>query len=185
MNDKYYAFNFAKLRLNGTYVEESFSSGVSANQGIYIDIFPLDYVYDSRIRKFFQFKIFWIARNLLWVKCGYGEKCRKKTFSYKIAKFLSLFFSIDLLKKIKYRVISSCKDGEFVVTSDGTYGLKKETLKKSWISNLSKYKFENREYFGIESYDEYLTYMYKDYMQIPPVSKQNHHDRSKVDFGKY
>ena len=40
--DKYYTFNFAKLRLCGTKVIESFSFDVQTNQGIYIDIFPID-----------------------------------------------------------------------------------------------------------------------------------------------
>ncbi len=184
-NDRYYAFNFAKLRLNGTKVLESFSSKVSTNQGIYIDIFPLDYVYPSPVKRFFQFKSFWLFRNLLWVKCGYGDNERKKQFSYKLAHFLSLFFSINALKKLKYHAITGCNESEYLVTSDGTYGLQRETIKSKWISETADYTFEDRVYQGIKDYDAYLSYFYGDYLTPPPETNRNHHGRMEVDFGRY
>lgn len=186
-NDEFYTFIFAKLRLKGTKVLEQFSSGVNTNQGIYIDVLPLDSVSDSRWKSMYQYKSFWFFRNLLWVKCGYGEATRKKQLSYKLAKILSTPFSITFLKKMKMKTITCCMSEKTsrVVTSDGTYGLKKETLKSKWVTNLAQYTFEDREYPGIADYDEYLSYLYGDYMKLPPKEKQNHHDRIEVDFGKY
>lgn len=66
------------------------------------------------------------------------------------------------------------------VTSDGTYGLKKETLKSVWVTNLAQYTFEDREYPGIADFDEYLSYLYGDYMKLPPKEKQNHHAGSML-----
>lgn len=186
-NDLYYTFNFAKLRLNGTKVFEEFSSKVSTNQGIYIDIFPIDAVDDRALKAAIQYKSFWIFRNLLWVKCGYGEEERKRKLNYKIAKLCAAPFSIEFLKKMKHKTITSCKSGETrkVVTSDGTYGLGKETLDAKWVNELSDYIFEDRTYPGIADYDGYLSYFYKDYMKLPPKDKRNHHGRLEVDFGKY
>lgn len=184
-NDHFYAFNFAKLRLNGTKVLESFSSKVSTNQGIYIDIFPLDYVYPSPVKRFFQFKSFWLFRNLLWVKCGYGDDERKKKLSYKLAHLLSRFFSINALKKYKYNVITGCNESEYIVTSDGTYGLERETIESKWISETVDYTFEDRVYRGIRDYDAYLSYFYGDYLTPPAQTNRNHHSRMKVDFGSY
>ena len=185
--EKYYAYNFAKLRLNGTTVVESFSSEVQANQGIYIDIFPMDVVSDSKIKSFIQYKSFYIYRNLLWVKCGYGTAERKKTFGYKLAKIAAAPFSIEHLKKRKMDVMAKFRneDAERVVASDGAWGLQKETLQYKWLKSLRTYPFEDREYPGFQNYDEYLTYMYHDYMQLPPEEKRNHHTRIDVDFGKY
>lgn len=185
--DKYYTFNFAKLRLCGTKVIESFSSDVQTNQGIYIDIFPIDNLADGKTVARLQCKKFWFYRSLLWIKCGYGSGEVKKKTSYKIARFISRFFSIAYLKKRKLKIIAKYKNKEtrYVVTSDGTYGLKKETLEKAWLKNLKNYDFEDRQYPGIADYDTYLTYFYGDYMQLPPEDKRNHHGRLEVDFGSY
>lgn len=186
-NDKFYTFNFAKLRLNGTAVKESFSSEVRAHQGIYIDIFPLDNVADGKIASFFQLRRFWFYRNLLWIKCGYGDKETKGRFSYRCARILAKCFSIGFLKRKKEKIISryAGKRTERVVTSDGTYGLKKETLPAKWAEQIRTYSFEDRQYPGFAAAEEYLRYFYGDYMRLPPVEERNHHGRLEVDFGEY
>lgn len=186
-NDKYYAFNFGKLRLEGTKVIESFSSSVNTNQGIYIDIFPIDTVTDGIIKRAIQLNSFWFYRNLLWIKCGYGSYSQKKQLKYKVAKLISRMFTIDFLKKMKHKSISKyCKSStQYVVTSDGSYGLKKERLKSEWIEKIKDYEFENRIYPGLLKYEEYLTYFYGDYMKLPPEEKRNHHGCIEVDFGPY
>lgn len=186
-DDKFYTFNFAKLRLNGTRVLEDFSAKVNTNQGIYIDIFPIDSVSDNSVKAMIQYKSFWLYRNLLWVKCGYGSKERKKQKIYKVAKFLSSFFTIESLKKRKDNSIRKYegKSTKYVVTSDGNYGLKKETLKTAWVTHLRDYPFEDRVYPGLADFDEYLSYFYGDYMKLPPEDKRNHHGRLEVYFGDY
>ncbi len=186
-NCKYYTFNFSKIRLNGTEVIEEFSSKVSTNQGIYIDIFPLDKVSNNKVKEKIQKKSFWFFRNLLWVKCGYGTPEKRKTIQYKIAKFLGHFFTISFLKKMKYKTITMARneDAQRVVTSDGAYGLERETLNAKWIKKTREYKFEDRIYPGIADYEEYLPYLYGDYMQLPPEDERNHHERLSVNFGEY
>lgn len=186
-HDTYYAFNFAKLQLKGTSVVESFSKDVDVTQGIYIDIFPIDSVPDNLRIKRRQFFNFWFFRNILLVKCGYGNDERKKKFSYRAARFLSIFFSIEKLKKLKYSIITKYKNETtfYVVTSDGNYGLDKETLHAEWLKDICDYIFEDRVYPGISDYESYLGYFYGNYMELPPVEKRNHHDRLEIDFGKY
>ncbi len=186
-NDKYYTFNFAKLRLNGTKVLENFSSKVNTNQGLYIDIFPIDAVSDNKMKAAVQYKTFWFFRNLLWIKCGYGSNERRKKLSSKLAFVLSKIFTIEQLKRYKYKSISKYigENSIKVVTSDGNYGLKKETLKAEWLKQVAEYEFEDRHYPGIADYQSYLTYFYGDYMKLPPVEKRNHHGRLEVDFGDY
>lgn len=185
--DLFYTFNFSKLRLKNTAVIEEFSQGTKNNQGIYIDIFPLDTVPNNRVKRAIQYRRFWYYRNLLWIKCGYGSEDRKKKFDYKVAKVLSNLYTIEKLKQKKYKIITKCSDekSDNVVTGDGTYGLKKETLKRTWVENLKDYQFEDHVYPGISDSDAYLTYLYGDYMEVPPLDKRNHHSRLNVNFGPY
>jgi lipopolysaccharide cholinephosphotransferase len=186
-NDKYYTFNFAKLRLNGTKIVEEFSLDVNINKGIFIDILPMDAVADNIVKAKIQCRSFWFYRNLLWVKCGYGSEEQKKAKAYKIAKFLSKAFTIESLKKHKERAIRKYegKSTKKVVTGDGSYGLEKETIKKAFVTHLSEYQFEDRTYPGIADYEDFLSHFYGDYMQLPPEEERNHHGRLDVDFGRY
>jgi lipopolysaccharide cholinephosphotransferase len=186
-NDTYYTFNFAKLRLNGTKMVEKFSLNVDVNNGIFIDIFPLDAVSDNIVRAMIQCKSFWFYRNLLWVKCGYGSEERKKEKFYKIAKFLSKAFTIESLKKHKDHAIRKYEGNSTkkVISSDGNYGIKKEIITKAWVTNLREYQFEDRIYPGISDYEAFLSHFYGDYMQFPPENERNHHGRLEVDFGQY
>ena len=186
-NEKFYAGNYAKLMLKGTSLVEDSSKEVNMHQGIFIDIFPVDAISDNKMQAFIQLKSFWVYRNLLWVKCGYGDDDRRKQFSYKVTKLLASLFSISALKSLKHSAISkySGMKTEKVVVSDGTYGLSKETLKSEWVSEITYYPFENRSYPGISDYDSYLSYFYGDYMKLPPEDKRNHHGRLMVEFGPY
>ncbi|MGZ1374252.1 LicD family protein [Lactobacillus delbrueckii subsp. bulgaricus] len=94
---------------------------------------------------------------------------------------------MEKTKAKKYKIITKYSDekSDNVVISDGTYGLKKETLKRTWVENLKDYQFEDRVYPGISDSDAYLTYLYGDYMEVPPLDKRNHHSRLNVDFGPY
>ncbi|WP_050641976.1 MULTISPECIES: phosphorylcholine transferase LicD [Clostridia] len=186
-NDKYYTFNFAKLALRGTKVIEAFSDKVNTETGIYIDIFPIDNLSDKAVQRIVQLKSFFIVRNLLWIKCGYGNEERKKELSYKIGKIGATFFNIEMLKKWKHTIITRYKDENtaLVVTSDGNYGLKKETLKSDWVESIREYRFEDRSFPGIADYKSYLSYFYGDYMELPPIEERNHHGRLDIDFGIY
>lgn len=182
--EKAYPFNFVKLTLKNTEIVEEFSKGKLKNNGIFIDIFPVDNISDNKLKAYFQLKLFWVFRNLLLIKLGYGDDSKK---FYKFGRILSRLFPIDFLKYMKETVIkcANSEKSKKVIVSDGTYGLKKETIDSKWIDNLVSYQFEDSRFPGIEYYDEYLSYFYGDYMTPPKEDDRNHHNRTKIDFGPY
>jgi len=46
-------------------------------------------------------------------------------------------------------------------------------------------QFEDITLAGLKEYDEYLTYMYGNYMELPPEEKRVTHRFTDVDFGPY
>ena len=46
---------------------------------------------------------------------------------------------------------------------------------KEWFFPLTKYKFEECEFYGVADYESYLTNIYRDYMQLPPEEKRRVH----------
>lgn len=186
-NDKFYPFNFVKIRLNGTSVLEEFSQKADVHTGIYIDIFPIDNISLNPVKRFFQLIGFWFFRNLLWIKCGCGEDDRKQEIRYRVGSIFSSFFSIYFLKKAKNYFITLVKneDADYVIVSDGSYGLTKETFPKKWLQESDVYMFEDRLFTSFQNIDIYLKYLYGDYMQLPPESSRNHYKRLNVNFGIY
>lgn len=190
-NSESYPYNFAKIRLKNTKIIEEFSKdSLTEEKGIFIDIFPIDFVSNRKLKRIFQYKLFWIARNLLLIKLNYASKHKKRKISYKLARLLLFFVPVDFLKFIKRISIEIANNEEVatikkVVTSDGAYGLEKETLEKEWVDGIDYYPFEGTFYPGISKYDEYLSYFYGDYTKLPPKNKRNQHKRMNVDFGPY
>ncbi|RHB86906.1 LicD family protein [Streptococcus lutetiensis] len=188
---KNYPYNFAKIRLKNTKIIEEFSKdSLTEEKGIFIDIFPMDFVSSKKLKRAFQFKIFWLARNLLLIKLNYASEHKKKKLSFKLLKFLLFLLPVKFLKNIKKKSIEIANNEDVstvrkVVTSDGAYGLKRETLEKKWIDVIIQYPFEDTFYPGIAKYDDYLSYFYGDYMKLPPKNERNQHKRIKVDFGPY
>lgn len=61
-----------------------------------------------------------------------------------------------------------------------TYKPQKEVMKKVWIENVVKRKFEDGEFYVTSSYDAMLTQIYGDYMQLPPEKDRIYHHLYKA-----
>ena len=80
---------FSKVRKNGTTFIEKYPNKLKgAHQGIYIDIFPVDNLYNSMLAANVQWNVF----HLLAAKCldkrGYRTTSLKKKFALTVARFL-------------------------------------------------------------------------------------------------
>ena len=100
--DNCYGFPFAKVLKEGTMLQEAVTEGTGVRDGIFIDIFPLDFCGDKlKMKKEMRAYLFWT--KILLMKSGYkiwkatGAKNRKwKYIPYII---LGKFFSRKELKK--------------------------------------------------------------------------------------
>lgn len=181
--EPYYAFCFGKIQLKNTNIIEEFSKNVPIQHSIFVDIFPYDNLPDnSLIRKLFLFQNH-LIKNLLWVKCGYGEEFHKKKRTYKILKVLSRFISKERLKEIRKRLLRKYNSLKTRQCFSGDYP--GERLMNSWFDSLVDYEFETEFFKGFEKYDEYLSRMYGNYMELPPVEQRVTHTTVKVEYGPY
>ena len=48
-------------------------------------------------------------------------------------------------------------------------------MPKSWILDRAEYSFEGCKLMGTKDYDAFLTYMYRDYMTLPPADQRDPH----------
>lgn len=157
--------------------------------GVYIDIFPL---YESTIDKAVELRKEYdrVATNLTRAMTRHTlgqfktsffnnfdtfKKCLKETFYYRpqYKKFLHEY-------RVFVKKITKLK-GDVYVSYDGLYR-EKEVYKKIWFADTIKLSFEGMKIDVPCGYDEILTKLYNDYMQIPSEKKRiSHHSHYFVD----
>lgn len=186
-SDKGYTYAFAKLRLKGTRIVESVSENASADQGIFVDIFPFDNVPDKKWQSTLHEKERYIWKNILAVKLGYKNGMHRSKALQVILKAVAsvLPYQFILSRKNKAFTRYNKKKSENIVTAEGSYRYKKETIPGRYVEKLVNLPFEEMEFPAFACYEEYLTGMYGDYMKLPPADKRNKHAIQEVDFGPY
>ncbi|WP_294653046.1 phosphorylcholine transferase LicD [uncultured Ruminococcus sp.] len=181
--DQNYCFLFAKVHLNGTKIIENFSKDVDVHHGIFVDIFPYDNIPDSTLaRKIFLLKNK-VLKNLIWVKCGYGNQAQKKKISYKLIKLFARPFRITYLKS--KRNILTNKYNKLPCKNCFLSDYPSEIIPTKWLEQYSNYCFETVSFKSLSNYDEFLKHVYGDYMELPPENERICHTNCNVDYGEY
>lgn len=165
----------AKIRRKNSVYKETLSSISRENQGIWIDIFPIDNISDNKILAFFTFTKMFYYKMLLSYKLKNNPTTNsfsKKTL-LNIIKLNSNFYSLKRLKKKYFKLITKTnkKETKNVINFGGVY-LLKEKVPKEFINNIIAHQFENEKFNIPKNYNNYLTHIYGDYMQLPPKEKR-------------
>lgn len=194
ITDPKYPYNFAKLRNSDTtFIEKQFSH-IKMNQGVYIDIFPIDGI--SKKNKInFRVKLrvytMWFRFYLIYLGRLYRPIRKKHFIKDLFVDIFALFFmpwnvghflnkSIEKsMKKIPYQ------EANLVVNFQGA-NFSKEPLPKEYFGDGIYKKFEDIDECLVQSnYDRYLSWIYNDYMTPPPPEKQiGHHYHRGLDLNK-
>lgn len=169
-----YLFPFAKIIDTTTWVKtEKFD--VYSDLGIYIDLFPIDNIPDSKFKRKVFFNKIWMGRKAI----NYVAIEERKLLSKFYQKQLKLFFDYIGYKKINSFIDSECRKYEKVDTKNITTILgsfkKIKILEKKWFSETKYVDFENLKLPIPAGYDEYLKVLYGDYMKLPPGEQQCGH----------
>lgn len=185
--DKNYFYQFDKLRMNGTIFKETFLENHEINQGVFIDIFPIDYVPNNLIIRVILYARYRLMRLILM--CKYinvdARSGSKKYFAFIIR---SLFFWVKLdwlyekSEKLAQKYLKKRKNCRYVMNlnSIGSDGMK-ETYSIDDFKKLEDIKFESHSLSISSNYDQMLKKIYGDYMKLPPKSDRvTRHDLKEL-----
>lgn len=171
---------FAKLRKRGTYAEEPFMRSINVEQGLFIDIFPLDKCPDGKRSGGLFFKgmelIFCAVMGRVCGEfvCGYQKKYMR--FLWRTLKRLPnkwLFTMRQALRKgMGCFVFSS---GSRWCTVGGRHGYPRETYQREWFEEKTELTFEGESFPAPAGWDKLLKNMYGDYMRLPPPEERERH----------
>ena len=185
-------FPFYFIRIENTktlYNEPANALLGRANNGIFIEVFPLDDC-SSDVNKiipifakksYSQFTIANIIYAALFMK--------KKEPIYKSAIRSVIKAGLLLYKPISYwkewfmkqhlRIIDElhATGNDAMTNFIGNYNERDMYPKEVW-GTPTLYKFEDTEFYGVENYDAYLSHLFGDYMTLPPENERHFHGDS-------
>ena len=173
-----YRWGYGKLRRKDTEFIRLNQEDMPYEQGIFIDLFPYDYVPDNIIlRHIHCFKCF-LFRKVFWSPIG---KKTAKGFPKLIYRLFNIISSKYLYGKYEKFIERSNKQKSKWIriltfpTPTWDHG-----YKRIWANETSEYCFENKMLYGPKLYDEYMTFKYGEYMKLPDKNKRGIHSISKV-----
>ena len=179
-NTKGYRWGYGKLRRKDTLFLREFQEHMPYEQGIFIDIFPLDGVPDNYIlRSIKSFECFCV-RKVLWSRVG---KIADKSFLKRL--WFSLLDKIPEKQVFKYyhgMIRRAARKKTRMVriltfpTPNDEWG-----YYRNWYENSTDILFEGVTFQGIRDYDSYLSFKFGNYMELPPVEKRKVHPVSKLE----
>ena len=161
-NDPYYVVPFAKLRNKKTRIVEHGQDFRYKYKGIYIDVFVLEKS-PQKIVEFYN--------KIAWKLLVFGAKPTLGRFG-KCIFFVgkSLFYKIVSITRFLF---GNKKNAQLHHTYGS--GFSWNHRKKEWIFPLAKASFEGGEFPVPCDCDSYLKTMYKNYMELPDLSKIKPH----------
>ena len=179
---------FLKIYRKGTYDVEITSENAPGPKGIFIDVFPMDYAPANM----FMRKLKALCSDFLHAVCScvlyveYPSALYKEFMlqtdegrkRYRLRIFLGNFFGVIPHRKWVWwfdHLNSTCKKTPYITIPTGRKHYLGECRPASVYLPVKKAIFEGIEVNLPNDVETYLTSMYKNYMDIPPVEKRERH----------
>lgn len=178
-NTKGYRWGYGKLRRKNTLFLREYQEHMPYQQGIFIDIFPLDSVPDNYfLRSIKNFECFCV-RKILWSKVG--KIAEKNYWKRKVYQLLDKIPEKEVFRYYHAMIRHAGKRRTRMVrilmfpTPNSEYG-----YYRNWYENSTDTEFEGVIFQGIKDYDSYLSFKFGKYMELPPVEKRKVHPVSEL-----
>lgn len=187
--DPEYRWGYGKLRRTGTEYIRAGQEHLKCKNGVFIDIFVQDDIPQSTIGQVIQDKYCYFLRKITWSEVGKKQTIGIKRIWFSILSLIPISWVFKRLEPIHKRSNNSTPNrvtcllfpslGQFYYKASikERYG-----VPKSWYLERAEYDFEGHKLYGSKNYDEILSFIYHDYMKLPPIEKRQQH--SPVSFIK-
>lgn len=173
-----FPYYFSKMRKDHTTVSEPILETIPMHQGIYIDIFPLDYCPDNDKIAMYFFKAIELFGTAILSRvsqdftCGY-EKVYMRLLEMVLSKFPNK--TLHFLREQTRRIFSLFSSGKRLCTVGGHHGFPRESYCAEWFRNTVFIQFEEEDYPVPAGWMEILKNMYGDYMTPPEENQRRGH----------
>lgn len=182
---------FTKIRMDNTlFATKHTGKFMNMHNGIFIDILSQDNTSNNKIIQKLHIYATLIFRSMVFNK--WARKPMKTGGKHpilcKVANFIKDICPYKFLEFIQYNTISLFKNNnncKYLYDGMGR-NLRRGVFPKKWLEEVIYVDFEGYKLPVPKYYDEYLTYLYGDYMQMIPVSERRvSHSIVLMDLGEY
>lgn len=163
-----YPFDFLKIKKKNTLYTESCMKGLGVADGIYVDVFPIDFTLPNKWKR--QGKKLSLIRNIRWTKIHYVSQPIIK----KIITFPLTILSLSRINKWAYYVMT-----KYSKTPNNNYvakichpGLHKPAEDIEIYTNTRDISFCGHQFKIPVNYEKILRNRYGDYMKLPNESSR-------------
>ena len=170
-NDKNYCYDYAKVVDTSTRIEMD-DIVCNENDGLWVDVFPLDRI--SRlpiIHKYFI--VFFVICNSLSLHFHFPRK--KRSYIWYPLWMVARIFGPRFFAKIIDALAKIGRNNKYVGRIGGASIRKNYYFKREWCFPITKVSFEGYEFQAFGEYDKLLKFEFGDYMELPPVDKRISH----------
>lgn len=177
--DKYYNFYHVptKIRdMNSRFLEITESGDEKYNQGIYIDVFPLDRAPDSNIIYKLQDIYSFILERCLILEMSYKEFSIQRKIFYPIVYFIVKVLGDKGRAKLErfLRNFGKHSNGDWRVGIEVSF---RKRYKDEWIFPLREIEFEGVNVMAPNNPDAILKKYYNNYMELPKEEDRFSHSK--------
>ena len=169
-----YRWGYGKLRMKDTLFLREHQEHMPYEQGVFIDIFPLDCVPENGfLRAVKNFECF-AVRKALWAEVGKtADKSALKRLVYRMLAGIPL----EKVRGRLHKMIEKARHRETSYVRILTFPTPNRTYAylKKWYESSAPIKFEGVEFSGIADYDGYLSFKFGEYMSLPPAEQRKTH----------
>ncbi len=178
LNEGDYVYHFIKIDDTTTTLKEHYNKDKNYKGGVYVDIFPIDVAPQSKLKRAM------FLRRIKYLRFRRNIACTDFTNK-----------EYSLLKRIVIKIFQNSNARKYLLKLDKCYkkyrGKKTDYLvttsylfKKSLFEKYIECDFEGEKFSCFANYDEILTQIYGDYMQLPPEEKRISNHFTDVDLNK-
>lgn len=178
-NTRGYRWGYGKLRKKGTLFLREHQEHMTYEQGVFIDIFPLDYVPENYGLRCMHNLICFLYRKFFWSEAG--KMADPNPIMRGIYSLMSKIPENLLKKSFGWFVGKTNQKPTGWVriltfpTPNRAYGYRAE-----WYLKSSNIQFEDSLFQGIRDYDAYLSFKFGNYMELPPKEMRKSHPVSSI-----
>jgi len=172
-----YRWGYGKLRKKNTEFVRLDQEYMPYKQGVFLDVFVCDYVPENYGHRCLVNFVCYIFRKFFYSEVG---RHKGKRISRGIYSLMSMVPEKSLKKLyLCYIVHRNKRESRYVKcltfpACNSFYGYKRE-----WYEDTEDIEFEGRNLKACKKRKEYLSFLYGDYMSIPPKEKRKTHPVSK------
>ena len=166
----HYFYTFSKVIDTDTVMYEDETDGFEI--GVYVDVFPIDYVPDGiKARR----RVFWWKHMLYKIRrCKMSRAvCLHSSLAYYCYRYLPV--TIGFIDFLLDHYIHRRRPSGFICEMCETERPLKGCYSVQAFAETLDVPFENRTYKAMKGYDEYLANTYGDYMSLPPENQRIQH----------